>query len=242
MNQPISFKDVQKSGKNFELPADCKILLIGEGGDDANVLEALSRHLGVNGARGFNLQGRSNESGTLRVKLSLLANIRGFDELDAVAVTLDAEGADGQSNADKTLDMINRALTNSPFSLSESVPHGGFAQLPGRNPRVGIFVLPGGGVKEGMLEDLFWNAVENTPEADCVKEFRDCLNKKTQKPGPMKEPAKRQIQAFLSAMPEHCTNLGVMVNKLDKSIVSGFFDAPAFNELRQFLQALSDFK
>ena len=238
MNQPISFKDVQESGKKFGLPADCKILLIGEGGDDANVLEALSRHLGVNGARGFNLQGRSN----LHSKLSLLANIRGFDELDAVAVTLDAEGADGQSDADKTLQMINRVLTGSPFNLAKSVPHGRFAQLPGRNPRVGVFVLPGGGVKEGMLEDLFWNAVENTPEADCVKEFRDCLDKKTQRPGPMKEPAKRQIQAFLSAMPEHCINLGVMVNKLDKSVVSDFFNAPAFNELRQFLQTLSDFK
>ena len=237
MNQPIFLKDVQKSGKNFELSTDCKILLIGEGGDDANVLEALSRHLGVNGACGLDLQGRSN----LNSQLSLLPNIRGFDELDAVAIVLDAESADGQSNADKTLQMINRVLTDSPFNLAESVPHGGFAQLPERNPRVGVFVLPGGGVKEGMLEDLFWNAVENTPEADCVKKFRNCLNK-TEKRGPMKNPAKRQIQAFLSAMPAHCVNLGVMVNKLDKSIVSGFFDAPAFNELRQFLQALSDFK
>ena len=238
MNQPISFKDDQKSGKNFELSADCKILLISEGGDDAKVLEALSRHLGVNGARGFNLGGRSN----LNSQLSLLANIRGFDELDAVAVTLDAEGANGQSDADKTLQMINRVLTGSPFNLATSVPHGGFAQLPGRNTRVGVFVLPGGGAKEGMLEDLFWNAVENTPEANCVKEFRDCLDKKTQRPGQMKDPAKRQIQTFLSAMPTHCVNLGAMVNKLDESIISGFFDAPAFNELRQFLQGLSDCK
>ena len=55
----------------------------------------------------------------------------------------------------------------------------------------------------------------------------------------MKDPSKRRMQAFLSAMPAHCVNLGVMVNKLDESLVRKIFDAPAFDELREFLRKLS---
>ena len=240
MTQPISLNDVRANGGRFELPDDCRTLLIGEGADDANVLAALSRDLGMKGALGFNLQGRGRgaQSAVLRDKMRLLDNMRGFRDLDAFAVTLDAEDGKSKSNAQKTLKMINNVLAAPPFNLPEPVPHGGVAQLPGRETRVGVFVFPGGGAQEGMLEDLFWRAVENTPEANCVKEFRECLDTIKNRRA-MEEQSKRRMQTFLSAMPRHCVNLGVMVNKLEKPLIEKILNAPAFGEVREFLRNLA---
>ena len=218
------------SGVAAEIP-DCEVLLVGEGGDDAAFLSALAGHVGIPGADSLNLKGRDN----LAVNLQALADrLESRARVRALAVVLDAE-----ESAGNTLAKINGGMSRAFGAKENFFAKGGEVKRlehPGRTLMAGAFVLPGGGAQKGMLEDLFWEAVKNTPEAKCVCDFRDCLG---EDPGAMKDPAKRRTQAFLSAMPEHCVNLGVMAEKLDQSLTDKIFAARAFAELREFLRKLS---
>ena len=219
------------SGVAAAIP-DCEILLIGEGGDDAMLLTALAKHAGLSGAKALSLRGRDNLAANLR----LFARRMGGQarNVQAFAVVLDAE-----ESAESALAKINGGMAHAFGARENFFAKGGEVRRlehPGRTLMAGAFVLPGGGAQKGMLEDLFWEAVKNTPEAKCVLDFRDCLG---EDPGAMKDPAKRRTQAFLSAMPEHCVNLGVMAEKLDQSLTDKIFAARAFAELREFLRKLS---
>lgn len=97
-------------------------------------------------------------------------------------------------------------------------------------PAVGIFIMPGERVDGSMLEDLCLASVEKSPAMECVRGFEGCVAELSPPPGNM---VKAKAQAFLAAQPEIVNHVGLGAEK-------GYwdFDAPCFDELKAFLQAL----
>lgn len=102
--------------------------------------------------------------------------------------------------------------------------------ITGTDPRIGIFILPGGG-RQGMLEDLLLESVAGDPAIRCVDGFITCLS--TENVPPPKNIAKARVQAFLASRPKS----GLLIGS---AAAAGYWPwaSSAFDSLKTFLGLL----
>ena len=218
----------------FQIPADCKTLLIGEGRNDARFLAALARDLGNSAACTHSLNGSDDKIiGEFANDLKAAVQTGGFRGLHSFALVLDAD-KDGKS----ALKKINRCMKEcfavcADFAHAEVRP----VQVRGEKILAGVFVMPGHESKgqiKGALETLVIKAARETNQEamECVDMFRKCARAACN--GQVKDEPKKIAQAFLSALPKNAPLLG---GAAQKGLID--FSAPAYSELKKFLQKLS---
>ena len=225
---------------SFQIPDDCKTLLIGEGRNDARFLTALarSRHAGSNAAAYGHWIGGSDQKGKiseLNDDLNSAVKSGGFLRLRSFALVLDA---DQQGMA--ALKKINQSM-KACFEVAADFVHGEVRPLTVRGEEIlaGAFVMPGSGPDgeiKGALEDLVLRAAEqkHKKEMECVRKFRECAQGIDNKPKKEQDEKKKKAQALLSALPRNSPYLGTAAQD---GLVD--FSAPAYGELKKFLKKLA---
>ena len=93
-------------------------------------------------------------------------------------------------------------------------------------PNVGIFIMPGD-FKNGMLEDLCLRTVKDNPAVKCAETFIECALKLE---APPRNIAKAKAQAFLAAMPDIVSSVGLGAEKRYWD-----FNSDELKNLRNFL-------
>ncbi len=111
-------------------------------------------------------------------------------------------------------------------NLPRPAKHGCFVTGP---PRVGVFIMPDG-ENDGMLETLCMRSVDDKPEAECVKLYFQCLNKKSLFPRPLD---KARAHVWLASRREPDKRVG-------EAAQAGYwpFDHAAFGDLWKFIRAM----
>lgn len=219
----------------FQIPDNCKTLLIGEGKNDARFLAALARRIGNPNAYGYDIGGSDEgKIDALNSTLKSAVSAGGFLRLRSFALVLDAD-----MNGTKALKKINNCMKT--CFAEENFAHGEVRALKVRGEDIlaGVFVMPGfgpGGQIKGALETLVLKAAEQTnrEEMECVETFRKCAQNISGKHGQRKHEPKKKAQALLSALPENSPYLGAAAQ--DGHID---FSASAYDALKKFLQKLS---
>ena len=220
----------------FQIPDDCKTLLIGEGRNDARFLAALARHTGNAAAYGHWIGGSSEKGNIDNLNDDLTAAMRAGDflRLRSFALVLDADMSGAGA-----LKKINHCMK--ACFAEENFAHGEVRALKVRGEDIlaGVFVMPGFGPGKqikGALETLALKAAEQTNkgEMECVETFRKCAQNISGKHGQQRHEPKKKAQALLSALPENSPYLGVAAR--DGHID---FSASAYDALKKFLQKLS---
>lgn len=185
-------------------------LLLGEGKDELRVFEAMVKYLQLeHQIQVLEYGGKSKLPPFLRT----LPNLAGFNQLESLGITRDADAsAVGARKSIQTL------LENSPFP----------AVL-----RVGVFVLPGG-ERSGALEDICCDALGTNPVWQCIDQFVGCRTEKLGAwPNPAATTGKAKLEAWLSTRDNPTIRLG-------EATAAGLmaFDSPAFAPLLQFMRSL----
>ena len=203
-----------------------KIVLV-EGKDEINFINALLDKLSINNIQIIELQGRGN----LKKTLSTLFKLPENKLIQSLAIVIDADN--DQSNEFKSVqDVLKNNNLPVPGVLKE------FVNSDSR--RVGVYILPGN-ADSGMLEDLCLATVDDHPVMSCLNQYITCLkaslpikleNEPTdsQKFFFPKNQHKAKAMAFLAAMYEPCSSVGVAAQKGYWNI-----DHPSLDEFKQFL-------
>lgn len=123
-------------------------LLLGEGIDDENFLRAIVKTVDATDIQVANYGGKNN----LRSYLKALALIPGFDELESLGVTRDADGS--YSSA---LQSVQDAIDAQNFMIKSVT-----------------FILPDC-TNSGMLEDLCISTL-SSGEAQCIDQYLQCID------------------------------------------------------------------
>lgn len=191
-------------------------LLVVEGPDDEKFFYGLFKAISLPNIQIIPIHGKDK----LRPSIEAIRNLPNFEIVDRLGVIRDAD-----TSSKNTFHSICDALSavDLPRPKRVGVPFG-------RNPRIGVYILPGRG-KSGMLEDLCFSSVEDQPQSACVAEFLKCIKrKKGKQPSPL---AKAKIQAYLASLPKPGLRLGEAAEK-------GYwpFESPAFKSVKAFLRAL----
>jgi len=211
--KPNSLKPNSLKPKTIE---EAKQLIV-EGQDTADFLSSLLREFKI---KGFQIQnfGGVNE---LKPFLKSLISLSSFSEkVQVVGIIRDAE-----DNVENSWKSLQGTLKH----VGLDVPDNPGAVIKG-NPNVGAYLLPDN-KKNGMLEDLCWDAVKNEPQIKCIDDFFDCLKSKAQLP---KNIQKARVLAFLATRKKSKFKIGDAAN-------AGYwnFDSEVYHPLKAFLKALS---
>ncbi len=211
--------------KDDSAPIKLKKILGVEGTDDLNFFDALLSNLGVRDIDIREVGGKDqfkNKLATLK-KVSGFYNVDGTPFVTHLAIVRDRNSGDAFRS-------IEGILKKEGFMPPEK--HGHFSD---GSPRVGIFIMPGEGIKGTMLEDLCLKTVENHPAMNCVNEFAACVSTLETRPKNISK-SKVQVfkaQVFLAAQPEVVGSVGLGAQKDYWNL-----DSPALDELKQFLNNL----
>ena len=149
-----------------------------------------------------------------------------FDKLSSLAVIHDAD-----EDAQATFKSIRSVLQNNKLKSPDKI-----SSFASGSPRVGIFIIPDGKNK-GNLESLCLSTVESEDIMECVRSFMACIKRKSDsKNNLFKKPKnihKAKCRAFLSAMEEDTSSLGIASEK-------GYWnlDSEKLNPLLDFLKKL----
>jgi hypothetical protein len=193
-------------------------LLLGEGQDEVRLFRSLLKHLAITDVQAEEYGGKTNLSPYLRA-------VALQDEFQTGAIVSLGITRDADQNAASALQSVKAALSQANLTvpaLAES--------FAGAGPRIGVLILPGGG-RDGMLEDLCLDAVQNDPAISCLDDYFACIQKSV--PVQPKNMAKARVHAWLASRPVPDRRLGEAAEKGDWP-----WDDPAFEPLKQFLRAL----
>lgn len=141
-------------------PLQQPILLLGEGREEELFFTELLKALGRTDVAVRQYRGKDR----LRTDLAALTQQAGFGGVRTLAITRDAD--DSEEAAFRS---VVGALRN--IKLDAPMDPGKFT---GGKPRVGVFILPGGGL-EGALEDLCLRALADDPTLACADAYLECL-------------------------------------------------------------------
>lgn len=122
-------------------------LLICEGIDDENFLKSLVKFLEIKDVRVKSYGGKGN----LKLFLKTLPTVPGFDQLNSLGVTRDAD-----DSSPSAFQSVENAIKDQEFSIKTS-----------------IFILPDC-TNPGMLEDLCIATLE-PEESKCINQYLECM-------------------------------------------------------------------
>ncbi|MBD1926527.1 hypothetical protein H6F74_09765 [Trichocoleus sp. FACHB-90] len=191
-------------------------LLIGEGSEEVLFFTALLTHLNITDIQVEEYRGKQG----LRNYLKTLLVRPGYTDVVSLAITRDAD-----SCAKSAFQSVCSALNYARLAVPSK--SGGIA---GNSPQVGVMILPDD-QNPGMLEDVCLAAVATDPVLQCVDKYFECVTNTTRRqPNNM---GKARIRAWLSSQIDPDKRLG-------EAAKAGYlpWDSPAFDRLKQFLQAL----
>lgn len=203
------------------LEHECEHVLIVEGHSDLLFCAAFLHHLGrLPGVFIKEFKGKSNI-----LKQETLGDFltpKRLAEKKAIGIILDAD-----DNPAGTVQAISQRLKEiTGRDLAEGSWQDG-------NPKLGFFVAPNGSTK-GEIETLAWNSFPNDPQHEGMKAsvngYFAAMEPLGWKP---QSPDKGRIAAFLAAAYDEDPRLGPGAR--EKKFP---FDAPGFDRLRAFLEAL----
>lgn len=202
-----------RTGKNTLLKNK---LLIGEGKDEQNFLNALLKHLGIADIQVEEYGGKNK----LSQYLAEFGKRPGRSKVRAIGITRDV---------DKSLTQDFQSVCQILTSFQFSVPANPGDIAPGKLA-IGVFMFPDN-ARAGILEDLCLAAAQGDPSLACVDEFFQCVSDKTvRKPVPQ---AKARLHAWLSSQERPDLRLG------EAAFRDWWpWDHAAFEPLRQFLRSL----
>ncbi|WP_227789369.1 MULTISPECIES: DUF3226 domain-containing protein [unclassified Nodularia (in: cyanobacteria)] len=105
-------------------------------------------------------------------------------------------------------------------------------EIIGDSPKVSILILPEY-QDSGMLEDVCLEAIKTDKAIKCIDDYFQCVYNTAQRQPKYKDISKARIRAWLSSQIEPDKSLG-------EAAKAGYlpWDSPAFNAMKQFLQAL----
>jgi hypothetical protein len=155
------------------------------------------------------------------------------DKLPALLRTTNFFRADGSSFVENLAIIRDKDEDDAFKSIAGIVakagltPPGKHGEFSNARPRVGIFIMPGQGVKGTMLEDLCLETVKDYEAMKCVQSFADCVQGLSDPP---RNASKTKCQAFLAAQPEIVNSVGLGAQK-------GYWNlgSAILNELKTFL-------
>lgn len=193
------------------LPFRVSKLLLLEGQTPLHFFEALLLQLGLSPQ----IEVRSfGGVGDLRDSLTALANTPGFHLIQSLGIVRDAE-----RDAKAALAAVNGGVAAAGVNQ-----HG--------LKKISVFLLPDN-ARPGMIETLLVDSLRADPIYACIEEFFDCTAK-FGAPLPAGEIAAKSLaQAYLATRPEVQMFPGIAAYR-------GYWpwDSPAFDGIKQFLQAL----
>ena len=185
-----------------------KLLLV-EGKDEIEFFEAFLDNIGVDDVELRPVGGISK----FKRNLKALKTFSGFHRVKSIGIVRDADY--DPSNAFQS---IKNALT----AAGLPVPSTPYCPIPGP-PKVNIAVLPAAD-RDGMLEDLCLQTVEQDPAMVCVKDFFRCLQKQVDPSDYPRTEAKARVRAFLTSrelLEEECyACIRDHIGSCDRSLVS----------------------
>ena len=190
-------------------------LLVIEGHDDEEFLDALVKHEGLNGIQLHNVRGKAN----LRPELKALKRTPGFSDVVSLGLIRDAD-----SSVQDTFTSVRDAFRDADLPVPDS------PMVPaGNNPQVLVMLMPDC-VNTGELEDLCLRSVATQPAMLCVDDYFLCL-KNRDIPEPRKL-SRAKVHAYLTSMPE--------LKRLGESAQAGYWPwtSTQFDQLRDFLRQL----
>lgn len=169
------------------------ILFAVEGMEQAHFFKAFLRQLPVeDDVDIWNLGGKDE----FKANLALLAKESGFiAKARSLGVVRDAN-----HNAAAAFQSVQDALGRAELAVPEKP-----LQSAGDRPRLTVMILPGRG-RQGMLEDLCLEAVEDEPAMRCVKGYFECLREEGVPPA--RNPSKSQVRVFLASRERLLKRLG----------------------------------
>jgi len=166
-----------------------------EGQDEVYFFDALLRNIKITDVEVREVGGKDQ----FRNKLPALVRMRGFPNVEVLAVIRDANG-----HANKAFGNIKGLLGKQGLK-----PPNQMGKFSDSKPKVGIFIMPNNS-DPGMLEDLCLKTVENHVAMRCIKIFSDCTSELE---NPPKNEAKAKVQVFLAAMPKIANCVGIGAQK-----------------------------
>jgi hypothetical protein len=187
-----------------------------EGKDEVHFFSCLLNYMGQDDIEVFDVGGTVQ----FNDKFPALVRRSGFNsKVKKMAIIRDAE-----DNAENAFQSIKNILIKENITPPEK-PN----QFSIGKPNVGIFIMPGD-FENGMLEDLCLRTVKDHPAVKCVDVFIECVSKLE---NPPRNIAKSKAQAFLAAMPDIVSSVGLGAEKR-------YWDFSS-DELKKLKNFLSDF-
>ena len=155
-----------------------------------------------------------------------IINTPDFDKLQSLAVIQDAD-----KDPSAAFESICSVL-----SKNKMKPPNQQGVFTDDTPRIAVFTIPDG-KNTGKLESLCLSTVKSEPVMDCVDSFMDCVEQQSQSgAGKYKSPKdkhKARCKAFLSAMEEDISSLGIATQKKYWDL-----DSEKLQPLKSFLKQL----
>lgn len=198
---------------NTEITAS-KVVFV-EGKDDRYVVEKLLEEEGLDGIQVVELEGKEK-----LIKLLSSKAVRGLDEVEVLAVMIDAD-----RDPDAAFQSICLAFNKAGLPS----PQRPFDVLQGK-PSVVVYVLPDG-KSQGMLEDLFAESINDLPESECIRDFLDCVEKI--KGSSLRNRSKGTVYSYIATSERPQLRLGHAVASSQIGL-----SHPAFDLLRSSLRSL----
>ena len=183
-----------------------------EGKDEVHFFTCLLDYMGQEDFEVFDVGGTVQ----FNDKFPALVRRSGFLKVKKLAIIRDAE--DNAENAFKSIKNILQKENIAPPERPSQFSMG--------KPNVGIFIMPGD-FKNGMLEDLCLRTVKDNPAVKCAETFIECALKLE---APPRNIAKAKAQAFLAAMPDIVSSVGLGAEKRYCD-----FNSDELKNLRNFL-------
>lgn len=186
-----------------------KIIAV-EGRDEDNFFSALFDNLGISDIQIIDFGGKTN----YKKRIKSITKVSGFSKVKSFALTRDADDNPPGSAFESIKYSLQQAGLSVPNSLNVFTKS---------NPSIGVFIMPGDS-KEGMLEDLCLQSIENLPVIDCIDSFIDCSEEKPS------NQSKAKIMCYLATKGPSSNSLGLAAKQ-------GIwdFDSESFNELKDFI-------
>ena len=211
----------EKSAKPHRITEE-KLLMV-EGKDEKNFFQTFLDKKGIKEVQVIPVGGKDNFSNNLPE----IVKLPEFESLKSLAIIRDADKS-AESAFKSLCSALDKNSLPTPRQIGEFVAN---ASL-----KVGVFIIPDG-KSSGMLESLCFSIVK--PEGkniiECVNSFMECIKELPQKGQQYKQPKnweKAKVRAFLSAMEEDTSSLGVATQK-------GYWNLDSDN-LKPLLKFLKD--
>lgn len=195
-------------------------LLVGEGIEEEQLFRELIKNILPNNSDILitSYGGKYNLAKFLKA-LPLIPN---FQELESLGITRDAD-----NSIQSAFDSVCSALKNNNLPAPRKLNN---PTAINNNLKVSIFFLPDN-QKEGMLEDLCLQSVEDDLGMSCVDSYFECINNKARRQP--KNMAKARLHAWLASKK-------ISDKRLGEAAKAGYwdFENSAFNKLKNFILSL----